>query len=1599
MPVDNLEFFKHPVGYHKDMCERVSEMLVRANPKLSTNVKVMTNGNWVMLESFNACKEISNSKFKNVNVPHNSEYNTDISKFWYNTNASHAYAVLQEYDNTTVKESYDQEYETFYWSGCEYIDSLEYDESYGILAPLWLDDVLPEKFVVFRISDPSYWNFIKQTGKPRELDFITDILDKCEIIKTFDLTENSKIGSYIRRYYNQPDFPESPIKLDENYISFNGISYDTGNFASVKEHYEDRFWKHDDGVLEFDEYITSGFERNKIIVANIMNLEFLFDDPKAREYEFARYFGLYCCVLKDGTFMVEKQNLYEKGNTYDFNITDFGAYHDRACIAHNQLGVNIPASNIQPYNYAKSYTIDFAPEFNLVKSVNGLFCIEDINGQLHSISRTQDSNNTDTFRLCETDIDLKLFNGVVEAGVSACLYEGNTTKSSVSCKILNNIPQYTQLHIKQGNNSIGELTSVQTDYNNPDNTLYPGECENEMFCGNGKPVEIAKSIAASFNATFDIGIRAYYSDCWVHFVSMNSSPAYNNYSIEIDQIGSDCVEFSNDGHFFGSNQWDHVKCKEHDVKSFKVGNWLPSRSNNGISKIIAIVTDFDTAKITGDLMEFPDGVYYDILLDSGGVMVSRTNQIKIYKDFKPTFGRLSFFPVKDIEMSTYHDVTKYGDATELEYEINNVLNQSISLNSNSVAVTQDGRTTITIQDPYAGNFDINIIFNGDENTSISSLYYLINQTENGYEIVLNPVIYNTHYTNPPSTLTTSDFAFDTLSTTLNVPELTYLKSEYDRCYENLNPREMTKSKTQPWICNWVLKNGVDVREKPYRLNNNPVFGQYSFSPNGVSYIPNPVFYNQEWMYIMDKPMTRVFDTNTNNDFKYTDQRKIWSYIGCCINGIDEFEDNLRSTTQNWFDVYFKRDHIKLHDVSNNKKIYYSTPDYKCKYSLLHNGNDNVNAETFFRGAKIEFIMKSDWDEEINNNLDNIKIKYGKDLNGYKFSAVCVPVEISDGSPGCNTKFKVIRNDKFKTITFICYVVSKYTDSVGLLFKFSEPNKMELDEIRRYLLYNYAKDEKTNHTKKPVSVKGPGIVNISSSSNNRIKITGMHTSFLTDFETYNPNDTYYQTPGMGTAQQYKKEILVIYNEDSFAEQPQFTHALALTIDRVDSDTEMWGTIINTFEQGSIYGDIQNVLGSNMHTHYSNMPQHNNLGYHIINCDYNQFAKNLENSVFGNIFNVVNHNQQNQLIYELVNKDGSIVSSENGKYPYALRFIEPMNNAKYEYMSLIYDGEYVTWGIAPSHAAPMYRHTGLFTPLRNDVLYYTDPYIETLCDKDLGNLTEDEMKKLTMLDDARHMNTCFDMNVSDFGVIHDMAFHRTNENNSNVFKLTDDRKPIYPVSNRFAIGKRDVQTFNSSWDPWYFTRTLSNTLEVDCHGTLSMKENKSFFGSKCLSVPDEFIFDIFTFNEYDKDKIQEEDVLYTVNNSNIEMIVNIENILTKKLCADLKQLFSEYIATEYSYGDTTTIMDDVKDYIKKNLLKLYHVSDIKLWIKSESASSEPYIDWSGMEFDAEQKLLNKLKESRVMGITPIMGNVFNKKLVMNTRTGTKYTIGLKIRVGKK
>jgi hypothetical protein len=144
--------------------------------------------------------------------------------------------------------------------------------------------------------------------------FFDNYLKDAKIIKTFDLSYKTEIGSYIRRHAEDPLFPESStyIAFDKGNLSYwQGISYDEGGFCKKARDLYTDYVLVDKTITENDDFITLGFQDNSVVHPNILNLEFLFDDLEQEDYKFSRYFGLYVSEAELGKFILDGNRLFQ----------------------------------------------------------------------------------------------------------------------------------------------------------------------------------------------------------------------------------------------------------------------------------------------------------------------------------------------------------------------------------------------------------------------------------------------------------------------------------------------------------------------------------------------------------------------------------------------------------------------------------------------------------------------------------------------------------------------------------------------------------------------------------------------------------------------------------------------------------------------------------------------------------------------------------------------------------------------------------------------------------------------------------------------------------------------------------------------------------------------------------------------------------------------------------------------------------------------------------------------------------------------------------------------------------------------------------------
>lgn len=273
----------------------VSYALVRTNPKLTGNVKVVIDSSSnIFLDTFKISNTLSSRRYRRIKVGENSYYGSALMKYYKDIPTSEFYKIEDKCCNlfTTVQSYGDQYYDT-YRCGVKTNDDKLYSENFAMLAPLCVKRVMPDFFLVFRV-DKSLEDYNEQMSDNDKLEYF---LRFGKLVKSFDMRQHSPLGQYIRNIYenSKNEAGDMYVSYDtDNYNKFIGISLDRGVVTSMYEsiHLE----KSLSSQVALNDFYTSGFERNHIVSKDIINFEFMFDDTEPGLFSIKTYFGLYVKV-------------------------------------------------------------------------------------------------------------------------------------------------------------------------------------------------------------------------------------------------------------------------------------------------------------------------------------------------------------------------------------------------------------------------------------------------------------------------------------------------------------------------------------------------------------------------------------------------------------------------------------------------------------------------------------------------------------------------------------------------------------------------------------------------------------------------------------------------------------------------------------------------------------------------------------------------------------------------------------------------------------------------------------------------------------------------------------------------------------------------------------------------------------------------------------------------------------------------------------------------------------------------------------------------------------------------------------------------------
>lgn len=340
--------------------------LLRTNPKLSANVKLVTDSDGeIFLSAFAANKTLSQSRYQRYGLSTEGSYSTDLAKFFKEVTTTEAYHVFRKRSDGTVYSDYEFQYENQYNYGAVFNTAKVYNEQYKILAPIWLDRKIPERFVIYRVKEVDYLTNYEDNVEGQN-SRILDLLKDATIVKTFDLTQQSKLGKYLHKHVFSKSLPSAAIDFNFDFsgpVEYNGIDIKTGGFVSKREYLMKELLQVDYPEIFFNQIISAGFERNNLVSANLMNLEFMFDDPNAENYKIYRYFGLYVDEVPESRLDVT----VSKAGGVSIDVNSVESFYDLDGFSAFDLVPTIDDLKLPTLNYFKSGAGEF---FHIRNNVN-----------------------------------------------------------------------------------------------------------------------------------------------------------------------------------------------------------------------------------------------------------------------------------------------------------------------------------------------------------------------------------------------------------------------------------------------------------------------------------------------------------------------------------------------------------------------------------------------------------------------------------------------------------------------------------------------------------------------------------------------------------------------------------------------------------------------------------------------------------------------------------------------------------------------------------------------------------------------------------------------------------------------------------------------------------------------------------------------------------------------------------------------------------------------------------------------------------------------------------------------------------------------------
>lgn len=1675
--------------------EDKSFALLRTNPRLAGNNKiVVASDGAIFLETIDANTELSNSKYKKYRLAKDGNYSYDLATF-YNDNATPydlIYDVKRDVPNDlTVFNDYQFQFEDSYKAGATISYSKLYDEKFKIFAPIWLEKRVPSKFVIYRVSGTT-------TESTNMADKVKNMIKNSEIVKVFDLSKSSELGAYLRNHVENQNFPTNAITANfgknDNFI-YHGIDLKAGGFVSKPDYVFDDIVGFDNALIAVNEYITDGFKRNAIVSANLINLEFQFDDPSVESYDINRYFGLFVDEIEDGKLLAKKlvnSILHVKQHQSAYDLTDFAFlspedfslprpndfagtalgyvksknnYHNIKNAIEWEVG-KIPLGNLSQVTFEdfdgfelQNFTLSAeefkGSDFDRVRfKISGTVA----NGDKLAITRLEqqvwkfkltsllpsesvtitisDGVSTDTLTFATTNdfsTTLNAFKAEWEAQVSTIFnnyevtVEGDTLIAIEKFNTLNiNDVSYTATVSKFKISAGADHVDLNGYTISADSSLIKGSFSDNKFSSNGSNEDVAYAIESclkkysrdfkvsrdgdTITVTSNVSRFRYPNLALLEF-------ATNSMDLEIIDGYSDAANYLQiyvsgvnvygltGGHAPGKAFL--IKTEDFEAGKIEIGDFIGLQSVRDYAKIL-------------DIVKY-DATWHKVIVDAKKPLAIRKSA-NVYRTFYPTVGKFDIYDIKDFDFDFYS--TKYSEPRELILEQNTYMN------------------------PVTNPLNVNAFSDGYSVGPYDYFSFLL----------------------PSLQAEDSD-----ISTT--VDPLT----EYDRLQENYNKKYFNRSRTVPCINKFGLKDATNVRDTEYSLNISEAFGKTNFAADIDVEGRSALNMTHEWFYLDNFPKYEK-----SNGFNFVEPEDFFSYLNFDIdaNSIIELND-FYDVTENVYDKYFVYDGFGYDiDLSTPQDLKYFDAPLTRKYSLFDEGNTNAFSKTKFRG--LEFTIKER--KETTTSIPS-EFKFSNKYNSYKFSSVL----LTDIDPNDQNlvSAKSIVNEKFKTVTLVLQM-SLQESLVDYV------NRKVLYELRgRYNSAVGIDIANTNIT---------GYLNLLSFNSTTLTLTGTNTQFTTQI-TLNSAGSYNRIrvimPSGSGLPDMCVNVKNVINDTTLVLNSIPTEYDATSASPCTATVYNFASLTQSLIQNADYiyinggetaheeilsflsaKNIADKLNSNssLDIEYITVKEDGTISYndYILNVDDGTDVYKptiidaiedplIPNSYKGNT-SAVGYNLGNRLKPYV-----TAMKRLNGKYnpvfSTVVTFYNPSNKYKTFLDNDIDLGSEVLTGTIEEFAYDSANNTwyvnGDSTLYVDEITYNKESFEKMVVTMPAGSLLQDlwfEVKKVvnsteliiksapkvydsingvftsqladlsgynisemgsfsyftaTDLDTADYHYMIFDRDIArslvfnqkyfrkgiefmtstkNFGTVKNLFYHKVNEINVNsVTKLaqTGAFQPVYPLIGEVAIDKRDINIFTSQFEKGYYVRSLSNSLIEEVYGTKSPVVKKSFLASSLMQPSSTLYLTKFTSSvttSLDQlNKLRDtqtnttQSVLFETTDQIFIDFYNEKVLIDELLENGLLQSMKKFVIAAQGFGDLSTVEDDAREYAASNLLPLYNIESVSIYVKQIKNPSDVASANSIEEVLASNYLQDNNFTFQLHANKP-----FNMRLIYNKRPGYTYSV---------